>query len=365
MSPTFWNVTFGIGLAQGAFLVLALLLRRSRNRRAAGALMAIVAVMASMSAVELARGGLTERTGLLLSYLTINVELVIGPLVLLFVRSLLDPERRVTAGDARHALPFLTGLALWSAGWLLVEDQGHPFGLELETVAARFVLLKGAVLCVYAALVVRTLRPALRRPGGFTIGRRRVGVEWLARWLLGGCAVVAVLYLAVFLEHQGVPLPFEPDQLGSLLLTGLIYFLSLMVLLRPWFLSLRPHPAATEPWSSDVAHLNAVLERRRPWLDPELGLRELAASTGFTESRLSALINEGLSTSFYGLLNRYRVAEFERLARDPALRDRTVLELALRSGFNSKASFYRKFRETHGTTPTAWREGSAARLGSH
>ena len=47
-------------------------------------------------------------------------------------------------------------------------------------------------------------------------------------------------------------------------------------------------------------------------------------------------------------------AEFERLARNAENRDRSVLELAYDAGFNSKASFYRLFRRTHGTTPTAF-----------
>ena len=37
-------------------------------------------------------------------------------------------------------------------------------------------------------------------------------------------------------------------------------------------------------------------------------------------------------------------------------RHRSVLELAYEAGFNSKASFYRVFREAHGTTPTAFRK---------
>jgi AraC-like DNA-binding protein len=77
------------------------------------------------------------------------------------------------------------------------------------------------------------------------------------------------------------------------------------------------------------------------------------ASSGAPRPR--AVLNEGLSTTFYALLSRHRLAEFERLARDPALRKRTVLELALQAGFNSKASFYRVFRQAHGTTPSAYR----------
>ena len=61
-----------------------------------------------------------------------------------------------------------------------------------------------------------------------------------------------------------------------------------------------------------------------------------------------------MQTSFYDLVARYRLNEFERLARDAGNRGRSVLELAYDAGFNSKASFYRLFRRVHGTTPTAF-----------
>ena len=58
-----------------------------------------------------------------------------------------------------------------------------------------------------------------------------------------------------------------------------------------------------------------------------------------TQNQLSAVINDGLDTTFYGLLSRYRLEEFRKLAGDPAQRQRSVLELAFAIGFNSKASF--------------------------
>ncbi len=101
------------------------------------------------------------------------------------------------------------------------------------------------------------------------------------------------------------------------------------------------------------------LEADRPWLDPDLDLAQLAALMEWPENHLSRVINEDLGSNFYGLLARYRLAQFETLARDPDARDRSVLDLAMDAGFNSKASFYRAFRQRHGaTTPAAFREGT-------
>ena len=109
----------------------------------------------------------------------------------------------------------------------------------------------------------------------------------------------------------------------------------------------RRRRAGAETTACDHAPDSSRTAARRP---------DLAGTLGWSENRLSAVIGEGLGTTFYALLNRYRLGEFERLARDPELRHRSVLELAYEAGFNSKASFYRVFRESHGTTPTAFRK---------
>jgi AraC-like DNA-binding protein len=105
--------------------------------------------------------------------------------------------------------------------------------------------------------------------------------------------------------------------------------------------------------------LTERLEKDRPWQDPELDLSQLAADMKWSENRLSQVINEDLGSSFYAVLAHYRLAEFERLAQDLDSKERSVLDLAMDAGFNSKASFYRAFRHRYGaTTPTAFRQSA-------
>lgn len=351
---TFWTGVYSIGVAQGVFLAAALLVKRGGNRRAARVLAALVLVFASMIALELVEGSLTERARTLAMYLGINVELAIGPLLLLFVRAIVAPESRGRRALV-HLVPLAAALLLWGLVWALVADPRRPFGLEIQSVFNAYVAFKAAFLIAYAAAVWRSMARALRDPQAFVLGRRPVGLRWLQRWLVGLVGVAGVIYLSVFLQAAGVPLALEPDQLGSLLLAGMIYLASTMVLLRPWVFSVRPRLVERDDLSPDVARLEACLARERPWRDPDLTLGDLAGLVGMSENRLSSVLNEGLGTGFYELLSRHRLGEFERLARDPALRDRTVLELALQAGFNSKASFYRVFRQAHGTTPSAFR----------
>ena len=357
MSDAFWTTVFAIGVVQGSFLFVALLLRPSTNRRATRALAAIVAVFTLMILGGIFGQALAERLAQLASFLNINTELAIGPLFLLFVRSILDPDRRWSRRDGFHFLPLILGLLAWSTAWATLGDRpGQTVFRDLQVIVPAYVAFKACFLFAYLAMTYRTLDRGLREPLRFAVGRRPVGLHWLKPWLLGLGGMAGLSYLVYFVEISGVRLPFEPDSFASLILAGMIYLASLLVLLRPWVLSLKPRPVEATRWAREAARLTSYLERERPWLEPELGLSDLATALGSTENRLSAVINEGLDTSFYGLVNRYRLAELDRLVRDPAVRDRPVLDLAFEAGFNSKASFYRIFRQAYGTTPTAYRD---------
>jgi AraC-like DNA-binding protein len=99
-----------------------------------------------------------------------------------------------------------------------------------------------------------------------------------------------------------------------------------------------------------VAHLEA----EREYLDPELRHAEVAAALSVSPNHLSQALHQGLGTTFNDLINRYRLEEVQRRLADPANRDRKVLDIARESGFASKPSFYRIFKEATGLTPTEY-----------
>ncbi len=357
MSNVFWTSIFAIGIVQGAFLFFVLLIRPGTNRRATRALAAILVVFTVMILGGVLGEVLTEPLAQLVVFLNINTELAIGPLVLLWIRSLLNPERSWTRRDAYHFLPLILGLVTFGIAWATIGHKPGQATLgDLQPFVPVYVAIKAGYLFTYLAVAYRTLDQSLKGPREFVVGRQAVGLHWLKGCLLVLGVGAGLIYLANFVDFWVLDLPFEADPFGSLLLAAVIYLVALLMLLRPWVLSLKPRQVEPDRWQEDSDQLTVHLQQERPWLEPDLRLADLAEALGTTENRLSAVINEGLDTTFYGLLNRYRLAEFERLSRDPALRQRPVLDLAFDAGFNSKASFYRIFRETHGITPTAYRK---------
>ncbi|MBL7791206.1 MAG: AraC family transcriptional regulator [Saprospiraceae bacterium] len=100
-----------------------------------------------------------------------------------------------------------------------------------------------------------------------------------------------------------------------------------------------------------------LMQREKPYLEPELTLGELAKLMNIHPNHLSQVINAKADKNFYDFINAWRIEEFLRQADDPANQQFTLLALAFDCGFNSKASFNRNFRNFTGHAPTAYLKG--------
>jgi AraC-like DNA-binding protein len=103
--------------------------------------------------------------------------------------------------------------------------------------------------------------------------------------------------------------------------------------------------------AEEASRLERLLESERLFLRPDLDLETTARHLGIGRTRLSQIVNQGLGTSFNDLVNRYRVAEAQRLLDDPALDHLTIQAIGERAGFSARSAFYAAFRQHTGTTP--------------
>lgn len=102
-----------------------------------------------------------------------------------------------------------------------------------------------------------------------------------------------------------------------------------------------------------ATELLALLNVEKIFLDPGLNIRQVAKLLSVSPSNLSQVINEKLNKSFRELINDYRIEDIKNKLIDPDNKA-SILSLALESGFNSEASFYRVFKNSTGQTPKAF-----------
>ena len=99
--------------------------------------------------------------------------------------------------------------------------------------------------------------------------------------------------------------------------------------------------------------LHEAMTAQRLHCDSALSLQGLCRHIKENPHYVSQVINQDLSSSFHDLVNRHRIEEVKSAL--VAAPDKTVLEICLQAGFNSKSTFNAAFRQHTGMTPSEYR----------
>jgi len=110
----------------------------------------------------------------------------------------------------------------------------------------------------------------------------------------------------------------------------------------------------------EILHL---IETEQTYLQPKFSLNELAERLGKSRHEVSRIINAREDRTFYDLINGYRVDHLKKMLNDPANTHFTILSMGLDSGFNSKASLNRIFKNITGLTPRQYLDQKSQPVG--
>jgi AraC-like DNA-binding protein len=105
-----------------------------------------------------------------------------------------------------------------------------------------------------------------------------------------------------------------------------------------------------------LTRLLRCMETKKPYLNVDLTIQDVAESLNISRHYLTQVINERLNRNFYQFINEYRVEEVKRLLEDENYKKYTLTAIAFEAGFNSKSSFNSAFKEIVGMTPSEYRE---------
>ncbi len=94
------------------------------------------------------------------------------------------------------------------------------------------------------------------------------------------------------------------------------------------------------------------MERGELYKDEKLTVEKLAKHLGWSARDVSGIISERFDLNFNDFINTYRVKAFKAMAEQPENKKYSIMGLAEKAGFNSKASFYRAFKRECGQTPS-------------
>jgi AraC-like DNA-binding protein len=210
-----------------------------------------------------------------------------------------------------------------------------------------------------------------------SIERREL--HWLS-WLSVSFIGLLILWFPANLIGGVWVVPLVLGRLITLYFVGWFGLRQTAVFMSPITPQSEPESSADEPSSIDTdaaAHkyarsgmteaasgligdrLTRWVAQKRGYLDPDIKLSDLAESIGTSPQLLSQYLNDVLGLSFFDYINALRVAEIQKMMRDPANDKRTLLDLAFAAGFSSKSTFNTSFKKISGLAPSIWRNRHA------
>lgn len=116
----------------------------------------------------------------------------------------------------------------------------------------------------------------------------------------------------------------------------------------------KTNKVSTEECKRLLDQLERLMNKEKPYKNPDLKIADLATAIGTTAHALSYVFNQHLQRSYYDYVNDYRIAEFKRLVGMDEYARYTLSALAELCGFSSRASFFRYFKKATGITPNEY-----------
>ncbi|SHN01822.1 ABC transporter permease [Mucilaginibacter sp. OK098] len=353
--------TIFIGLGFALLLGFTKRINRAANRFLGLALATIVLWMAWVLCIDIRLGTYFPRW----SWLPLQFSLTLGPLIYFYVLKITRPEYKLRWKDLLHFSPLLL-----QQGILVLEIKE-----SIRTGAA-----------TYDTLTFQQLSPVLHLAAFISVitylywsfklierfyqqlkfnnvsDRYRYELRWLHNLLIG----FGLLWL-LWVPFVAVSYFYYHNQLGIHAYYPLYLLLAIMMIwiaasaflkqevsmspILPSFLKLSP-PAELKQkgiWLKKIVKTNLYYQ------NPELCLSALAEKLELGPHELSRIINTVLKKSFNDFINEFRVADIVRKMQDPAYDHITLLGIAFESGFNSKTTYNRTFKQITGKSPAEYK----------
>ena len=185
----------------------------------------------------------------------------------------------------------------------------------------------------------------------------------LLSWMIFLNALQVFLFLPAFLAWvsptQTDPLLLTITKAIGALLTAVVLFLYpeiLYTMKKPELVPAhRPRPPLDDTLIQRLtSQLDALMQEKKPFLDPHYSLRTLADTIGVPLYKLSAFLNQTTGTNFSDYLNQWRIRYCLDLIREKKIAHLNLGGIAMKCGFNNRNTFSTAFKKITGISPSAY-----------
>lgn len=302
-------------------------------------------------------------------YLPIAFELASAPLFYLYLRALTEKSFQWHAKLLLHFIPFF--VAYGYALLVFCFSYFHPLVLSQDMAAKQLYYNEIKALedwCIVISILTYLYLGYRRyRTFQYLVAANNSDNNYpTLHWLKSIIIFSSVLWL--YLLVNMVVSRFGTYKLNTELYWQLYYLYSAIFIYYISFKSYRQappdltqlYPVKSQPYllspheqNELVSAFKNLMAIEKIYLDPTLNLQNVAQKLNVNTSVLSQMINRYFDKSFREVINELRLDDVKSKLLDSSNKA-SILSLALESGFNSEASFYRVFKKNTGMSPTQY-----------
>lgn len=322
-----------------------------------------------------------------------GVGYLLGPVILFLLKSLVLPQEKIIKPLLRNLIPFFIVFVFCNIPLSIAMATDHltSFHLFYIGIEPYFNFLENGFVGVYLIITLRFLSELKNLfEENYSILEKN-DLSWYRQLVIGLCIIILIDTCCTIYEMFFPEIPWNIGTIIAFLFVGFYLYLGYKGMfqsriLMPEFLLQKIRNSdqldlatISNRESDDISEniekghtirqldvfsggeiesikekLNQVLEIDKIFLDEELNLTEMSDNIGITNKKLSELLNQHLNTNFYNLINDYRIKEvLEKFEKGDTTKF-TIMSIANDCGFQSKASFYRIFKQKTGVSPSEY-----------
>jgi AraC-like DNA-binding protein len=303
------------------------------------------------------------------------IPLVYGPLLYLYVKTLIAEEPKWQWTDLYHFAPFILFLGL---AFLFRTRPDENISLPIWANPSRlakiiYELLVFSSFTIYSIVVYVLLtrhRKAIREE--FSYSSSKITLTWLLFVSITVYASYLLTFLSAGLQMLVIRLPFDPKIFSF---TGLTLFSFAFSFyghrqMQIFSKSINAAPVEEDESTNSIKYAKSslrgedlkkliesmedLMDHEKLYLRPELSLAEVSQELQVPKHHLTQAMNIELGKNFYAYINELRVKKFMEMVVDSRYKDYTFLAIAFECGFNSKSTFNSVFKRITNFTPSEY-----------
>lgn len=372
----FLTLLITIGLFQGLFLGLALIIINKGNRRANKTMgLMIITFSLSVSHVAIIKLGLIDS----LSHLMMTgypLLFVFGPLLLLYVKFLTNPKFKFDISYFYHFIPFLALIIYLlpvfyinsTAEKIMLLNTWDEWAGFLDYVISP---LQSIHFLIYIYFVHREVKIHNETIKNLFSSVEGINLKWIQKIFIISLSCILFYFFLTLLGIFGMREFFKAygGEAIALAVSLAIYLTGYFALRQPEIIILEPKCEATEPDIKPdqqlldeeksriiLGKLETYMEMEKPYLNNLINIKELSSQTGILSHHISFVLNKHLQLNFFDFINKYRISSACKKLSDPEYSSSTILEIAYEVGYNSKSAFNTAFKKFTNITPSDYRK---------